>query len=458
MKSIPATIEFLTPVHVGSGESISPFEYFIKDSYLQKVNMNLFMLSLNSDKQQELMNSLDRLPNDNELIKIRNFLGDNSNENTIDFKIKVTPAIQKEFSLKIENLENRLEVILFPNHGIKRQPLIPGSSIKGALRTAIVNHFVQEKITKEGEGYKNLFLIEKDDRGKDKRNNNIIHFEKNLFGYKDAKEDFFRAVKLPDIPLDADKTEIIESRIYHLKRREDGVPIKMEVSTSQLSNPLQSKKYNFSFLFNSDFASASKKTNLRNFRVQNEFSLIQLGNASNLFYFQALDYELRKFYSDLQRFSNLNYLRELRKKIQPDQFLIRLGRFGHVESKTVDIIRNPKTKKGWGRTRTLANDQYPLGWAIITIPGMEFAAIPGNLPEPTGIGGGYKEDTRIVREATSNNPQTPRGNENRPKPQQGSGYNQETKKDFGNKSNPSSPQTGSGHFNQLKNINKDKKK
>lgn len=88
MKSIPATIEFLTPVHVGSGESISPFEYFIKDSYLQKVNMNLFMLSLNSDKQQELMNSLDRLPNDNELIKIRNFLGDNSNENTMILKLK----------------------------------------------------------------------------------------------------------------------------------------------------------------------------------------------------------------------------------------------------------------------------------------------------------------------------------------------------------------------------------
>jgi hypothetical protein len=43
-------------------------------------------------------------------------------------------------------------------------------------------------------------------------------------------------------------------------------------------------------------------------------------------------------------------------------------------------------------------------------------------------------------------------------PQQGGGYNQGTKKDFGNKSNPSSPQTGSGHFNQLKNINKDKKK
>jgi len=448
MKSIPATIEFLSPVHVGSGEAISPFEYFIKDGYLQKVNMSLFMRSLNSDKQKELMSSLDRLPNDNELIKIRNFLGDNSNENTIDFKIKVTPTIQKEYSSRIENLENRLEVILFPNHGIKRQPFIPGSSIKGAFRTAIVNLYAQRKIVKEGEIFKDKFVIEKDRNGREFKNFEIIHFEKNLFGYKDAKEDFFRALKMPDIPLDSDKTEIIESRMYHLKRLEDGVPIKMEVSTSQLSNPLLSKKYPFSFLLNSDIASASKKANLRNFKIQNEFSLLELGNAANEFYFQALDYELKKFYSDVRRFAYLNELRNLRKKIQPDQFLIRLGRFGHVESKTVDVIRNPKTKKGWGRTRTLANNQYPLGWAIVTIPGIQFAAIPDNLPEPTGIGGGYKEEAPPPREAIGNNPLASRGGRDRPSSQKGGGFREQGKSNI---QSPSTDNPFAKHF-------KDKKK
>ncbi len=437
-KSIQATIEFLSPVHVGSGEVIEPNEYFIKEGHLHKLNMPRFIQQLPKDKLNSFLKGID----EDNLVMLRTFPADNAKSESVDFKIPVSKTIIKEYNEKVRNLNNRLEIHLFPLDGIRRTPYLPGSSLKGAFRTGVVDVLTQ-KLSPQ--------IVSEFVREHRSFESKILRYE------RDIRKDIFKVLKLPDITLESGDTEIVDC--YNFKPHKgmsNTFDQRMEVTYSKVSRPNHSKKYPFQFVWNDDLMIAGN--------LPIKFTLNDIGNYCNIHYFQILRYEMKKFFSGEKKSPMLETLNTL--KLNPDQFLIRLGRFGHVESKTVDKHRNPKVRwdhkhnksYGWGRTRTLANDQYPLGWAIITIPGMQFAAIPDNLSEPTGIGGGYKEDTRIVKEATSNNPQTPRGNENRSRPQQGGGYNQGTKKDFGNKSNPSSPQTGSGHFNQLKNINKDKKK
>lgn len=140
MKTIKAKLEFLTPVHVGSGETIEPHEYFIKDGYLHKLNMNRFLAELPQDKKEEFVDFIDRV----ELTKLRMFPKDNATDLSIDGKIKVSQSVQREYNNKVKEIKNRLEINLFPVNGISKTPYLPGSSLKGAFRTAIINCFTQK--------------------------------------------------------------------------------------------------------------------------------------------------------------------------------------------------------------------------------------------------------------------------------------------------------------------------
>lgn len=371
MKTINAKIEFLTPVHVGSGVVIEPHEYFIKDGYLYRLNMNRFINDLSGEKREEFIDYIDRV----ELVKLRTFPRDNAIVSPNDSKIKVGPRLQKEYNEKVKNLDNRLEVNLFPINGINQVPYLPGSSLKGAFRTAIIDYFTQELP-------QNKTHITKNER----------QFENELLQYNwDIKKDPFRALKVPDIPLDIEGTEIVECYNYKLNRRESNTfDQRMEVTLARFSNMGKSKAYEFQFSFNEELfgkqipIKQGWKTIGKEDLFKKTFSLQELGSFANYHYFQVLRWEMKKFFSEDKKSPELEGLKNL--QVKSNQFLIRLGRFGHIESKTVDKYRNPRSNKGWGQTRTLAEDKYPLGWAVITVDGYEFEPPPKDLPTPSGIG------------------------------------------------------------------------
>ncbi|MDX1957338.1 MAG: type III-A CRISPR-associated RAMP protein Csm5 [Leptospiraceae bacterium] len=363
MTIINASIEFLTPVHIGSGETVGPIEYFIKDGKLHKLNMPRFISSLTSEQRKSFIDFLDR----DDQVKLRTFPQNIAKKEDCDLIIPVSKAIENEYVEKVKQFNNRLEINLFPQDGVRKRPYLPGSSLKGAFRTTIVQMIVNKT---SADLLKEFLQNEKS-------------FEAEVVGYKkDIRRDVFKALKIPDIALDSKDTEILDCQMYNPRKPTQGsFDQRMQVTYSKISRNQSTNKYSFQFSLN------EKLMNDRRANLPTKFTIQELGNSANEHYLRIFHWEKKKFYSNLQS-PEFNPFQNL--KLESNQFLIRLGRFGHVESKTIDKIRNPKIRNrqvDWGKTRTIGNDKYPLGWAIITIPNMTFIqpTIDPNW-EPTGIG------------------------------------------------------------------------
>lgn len=349
MKVVNASIEFLTPVHIGSGEFIGPHEYYIKDKKLYKLNMIKFISSLNEVEKTTFIDYIDR----NDHLHIRTFPKEKAKEDVSELIVEVSENIQKEYEQEVKNTNNALEIYLFPYEPVHKRPYLPGSSLKGALRTPIIQMFAnnnREKIEKWLE------------RNFPKIKGNCEHDSEAL----DIKirQDAFRALKIPDIPLDSNFTKIVKCLNYNPKKRKptNSFDLRMQVTYSRISCIQNTKKYNFQFCFDEELI------NKANF--SKKFTLQDLGNQANDYYLKVLHWEIKTFFKDKSNSPEFNILTKL--QLQKNQFLIRLGRFGHVETKTLDEFRIPYNKNGWGNTRTLADNTYPMGWAIVTIEGMEF--------------------------------------------------------------------------------------
>ncbi len=355
MKVVNASIEFLTPVHIGSGEFVGPHEYYIKDKKLYKLNMSKFISSLTPEERKTFIDYIDR----NDQVQIRTYPKQKANSDTSVLIVEVSGNIQKEYEQKVKDTKNSLEIYLFPHEPAHKRPYLPGSSLKGALRTPIIQMFANAN-KKQVENWLNENLHENLHR-KDK---NVEH-EKKALGI-DIREDVFRALKIPDIPLDSNCTKIVECFNYNPKKNKstNSFDLRMQVTYSKISPIGHTKKYNFQFSFDEELIE-NKKANF-----SKKFTLQDLGNQANDYYLKVFYWEIEEFFKEKSKQVEFNPLTKL--KLEENQFLIRLGRFGHVETKTLDEFRIPYNKKGWGNTRTLAENRYPMGWAIITIEGMKF--------------------------------------------------------------------------------------
>lgn len=368
MKEIKATIEFITPVHVGSGETITPLDYYIKDGKLHKLNFNKFISTL-GDKVQDLMDVLNR----NDFAKLRTFAEEYAKAEAIDYSIPVSSKVAKEYNEKKTDNNNRLEISIFPYDGVTRHPYIPGSSIKGAFRTALLESLIEQMLVQnssdDGKIRNWIEATRRDETGN--------QFEGKLLGYKDIHRDIFRVLKVFDVPLSAEDTEVVQCKNFTPGRSSD-IPMRLQVTKSQISALPKIFKKDLVLVWDEEL----KESKIKEFDkttqqaipkplFQKKFTLQELGNACNAHYFRVLYWEYEKFYKE-NTDPIFNILKGLYKNIKENQFLIRLGRFGHVESKTFDKYREPSAKKGWGRSRTKANDTFPLGWAVITILDMKF--------------------------------------------------------------------------------------
>lgn len=444
MKNIQASIEFITPVHIGNGETVGPIEYFIRDNVFHRLNFSKYISSLDSNKKSEYIHAMDT----DDHIKLRTFPKANSKNEAISIKIPVSSSIQREYNQKVSAVNNTLDINLFPFDPIRKIAYIPGSSLKGALRTAVINHLINQKKSRDiQEIINNKYKLKE--------------FESILLNYRnrndngqDIRKDFFRSIKIPDIPLSENYTKIVDCLNFHRFRNNfDSFDQRMEVTLSRISSPNTPKIFPFEFQWNEQLIQKA------NFQIK--FNLQNLGSWANEHYLPILRWEIETF-SSLKNSPYYNTLKNL--KLESNQFLIRLGRFGHVESKTVEIYRNPKANKGWGRTRTLAESNYPMGWAIITIEGASFTQ-PQYDPNWKPSGEGKSDDSRSPTQNRTNQERNP---SNRNQPQVRSDVrnreNQRTENQSGFSKKPSNEREGnqknyhsSSTFNPFKNLKQNNK-
>ncbi len=119
------TITTMTPLHIGSGEKYSAAEFLIKGNDLHRVDIGKVFMNLDEKRKEDLIIRLED----------RNFmLGSFLKDIPI-------PGIKRYSSKLKTGMPNEINEHVKTNGGV----FIPGSSIKGSIRTSILYNLVDEK-------------------------------------------------------------------------------------------------------------------------------------------------------------------------------------------------------------------------------------------------------------------------------------------------------------------------
>ncbi|XRO77251.1 type III-A CRISPR-associated RAMP protein Csm5 [Methanocaldococcus sp. 10A] len=138
METKNLTIETLSPVFIGNGEVYSKFDYTSK-----LINDNVIVTIYNVDK---IINDLPKYLNENEVFQIldeiKKELEENPNFEIVTYLKEKNKNISfknykiKKYTTKIRQLLTKKDILQFIHQNFT--PYIPGSSIKGAINTALL--------------------------------------------------------------------------------------------------------------------------------------------------------------------------------------------------------------------------------------------------------------------------------------------------------------------------------
>jgi len=373
MKKLNFELIPLTGVHVGSGEVMSPMEYLVKNGKVLRFSLNKLIAGLNSSEKNYLLKLIDESEKDISLIKkIIKYLHDNVRGNNIEYIVEIDKSFYDVYNKKLFDIKNQLLINPTYRSQSNFSIVIPGSSIKGSIRTALLNYFLERKRDEY------VKLVRENRIKKGNLLESIILKYRNVFDNKyriDIKKDPLRALLVKDCTISGKKTAIVtKTEIY--KKRTNAFQKQStfyEVITGEL---LDGDALGKTQLVIDDDLLKSKKNNEFFFNERNiSFDLIM--EACNSFYCDYLiDYEYNKFYRNnladrIEYYQLIEKLKEYEDDLTDNNVcLIRLGRFSQVESITFvdEKIRHPSTRYGYGKTRMLAlykNKYYPLGWVLL---------------------------------------------------------------------------------------------
>ena len=350
----------ITPIHIGTGEDYVPVDYVIKDSgsgyAFYFINRNKFIdFIIDSGKYDDFL----KISNSNDFLKINEYIYKNFNEEMIDWEMPVSKKVY-EIYLKNINMEikkndiNRLEIRSFIKDSFKKNIYIPGSSIKGSIRTAFLNYKIKN-------GKKPASFIDK---------HKSIEIERNILDIKtrNNSDDPFRLVKVSDFMPESDgKAFSFVGKIVNVKSGKDltegkGVPVIMEVVLGE-------KKFvgSISIIHNNN--ANQKSINISNIR-----------EAMNYHYGESCyNFESKTFPGVFNNdIVNLFEKNKNEIKINTNEFLMKIGNHSGAFEVTMEGYRKIKIKNKYSysesdRQTTLWTydmdelNKYPLGWVKCNI-------------------------------------------------------------------------------------------
>jgi CRISPR-associated protein Csm5 len=370
------TLEPLTPIHIGTGEAIDPFDYSIDGDYLEAWDTNAVLSNLNDAQRQEFQRNLGRL----DPTVMRKWLLDlPKNPAHRRFKVGISSAIQDELAQSIDNPRRKCEIHLLPRNEATGGVYLPGSSIKGAIRTALIDGLLDAPAASNHE-----LLKFREDAQKSRYSSKPGQlFEAAVMGNLTDKRranlyrDPLRQVAVSDIPLPSGTSFI--SKLQITKPGQTG--------SSEAGKILMYRELTYcGFTGQSDPQFAlSADTELRLFpqlsdrkimgtdkhgkpcEVPRSWTADQILQACRKFYTpRLLNEELPKFVTDKGCHDFLEKS-VLEMENRSDQALVRIGRHSHFECVTVREPYRVPPPRGYGASRTFVSGKVPLGWTRLTL-------------------------------------------------------------------------------------------
>lgn len=182
-KKYTITASVLTPISVGQG---SETDWVLGVDFVVKNNV---MYHLDMKKMQEVGIDIHRMTQlflQQDPKGMLHLIG-NKLEEISDFRMKM-PCFSS------------LPIKTFFRNQLTGQPVIPGSSLKGAIRSVLFAHFAKEKNVAEMQ----------------KQKSNVLN--ESVFGSLKDGSDFMRFIQVGDITFPVHSTELVNTKIYNLRR------------------------------------------------------------------------------------------------------------------------------------------------------------------------------------------------------------------------------------------------
>ena len=377
-------IEPLTGVHIGTGETLTPIDYTI----VVLKNKKEMYLKFSSDK------ILDRLisegsdlsafytASDNRNMKaLRDFFHTNLTKSSIDYPCDVTAGFSQAYTRNKNKdpLENAAEVLQMYRPAGSNHPVIPGSSLKGAIRTAVLNDLLNGLAEKDFNEQEKLFESEKN---KAKFESVLQH---RLLRFNDPKNDPFRTVLIEDTVFEPKNTQLVGLLKNISTSNDELIPLQLQLQAEVLRGTLigGSAKAHTHLIIDEGLQRASIAENEgkknKGFRFNKAISMVDIAAACNTFFWDEFDSEYKNFYKNAA--SGTDIIVKLRTQLDAasstkGSFIVRVGRWCQIEFVTFEeAFRQPKVpmKSGKlresGTTRTVFDydgEYVPLGWCKCT--------------------------------------------------------------------------------------------
>lgn len=374
-------------VHVGGGDDhkLNPLDYVVKESvkddkaYFYRIDVGEMMKN-DSHFADEFTRIVER---DDSIHYLRKMIYDNFNpekKNTWIHRADVTGGFLNEYKKNLNDtlLNNQLIVNCMPMNSGK--VYIPGSSIKGSIRTAVLDSLASK------EGYQKVYnevkrRMEEKNAGynRDKKNDRIKsdQVEKHLLGYNRMENDPFKAVKVTDAILPQDSTEIVVVKNVGKDRNDK---LKENYGKIQMYMEMVKPGTEFEFKISIEDKAGMKGIDIKKYKLTIE----KLMESCCCYYWGAVFDENEKFYNEKSK--AFDYSQDVmtaviddQDKIIPGMSIIRLGRFSHLESITYNhrgpgklcqpsppFDKRTGKRKPWGTTRNLVECKYPCGAVVLT--------------------------------------------------------------------------------------------
>ena len=380
------TIEPLTCVHIGTGKQLTLLDYTVKetksgiDKYMHfSADSILNRIAGEPGKIQEF----DIASSSGNMKDLQTFFQENfSIEDDSIYSCEITREFAEKYlqNIKRDPYENAALVNQTYRPIGESAPVIPGSSLKGAIRTAILNdllskidadtnkEFVKsldnEKFHFQGNPYKLSNALNKLD--KRIQSTLLSESDNNKKDSFNAKNDPFRAVEFSDcsFPLDTNQiTGVLKTISKSYSNDKDFIsnPIQIQVEAI-MGSLMDTRNIGHGILrINSDLSRSRNG-------VTRLFTISDIVRSCNYFFWREFENEYNKFYKDASQYCDL--IEKLKDKLQEirtcnNQFIVRVGRWSQAEFVTYEEnLRSPSSGK-YGFTRTVFNydGQYlPMGW------------------------------------------------------------------------------------------------
>jgi len=372
------------PVHIGSGEVYDPTQFVI-DSRSKKMRVFdpiQFIDSLDVDKRTLFTN----LCKGNSLLSLYKFIRDNFDEKKISYReVDMSAGLVKHYedimrlgTFDVEKIINQftLNRTIALAHG-NQEPYIPGSSLKGCIKTAYLSREAKEQ---------NIVRCFDNILRSTPPHKVSSDLEKQLLGGTFSK-DPFRFVKVSDLlPVRSEDSKNNVKVFYAVNHKKDPGAR----ATREAPGPYQIFECILpGSVFEGTLTIGEEKSALKKSEIVSDVKIEDIFESLNKYFNAKLEDErqvLKKLGVKSPIITLIN--QNCKGRLTKNMFVVRLGKHSGAEAMTIDNNRRIKIMKGRGRSEFsdaattlwfaagskkdyMLEHLWPFGWGVLEFPDKE---------------------------------------------------------------------------------------